>query len=443
MAGPHTARARARAQMLEQIELEALAQLAAEGAPSLSLRQIARELGLVSSGLYRYFASRDELLTALIVDAYADLAQAVEVADTGLEPHEYRRRWLLRCLALRAWARSEPARYQLIYGSPVPGIRHQRTPSPRGRGHPRAAAGAGGGRRRRSAGGRPSPTTRCWSISWSRWARPWPWTCPSARWPSPSARWARCSDCSRWSSVVTWSAGSSRPITFSGTAWTSWPTGWSAGIDSCAMTPTSEGQTQMKALQFSEYGGPEVLTVAEAPEPHAGPGQIRIAVKASSVNGMDWKTRSGMVSGGKPLEEPIVLGWDAAGVVDEVGEGVTDVSVGDDVLGQGSHTAAEYAVLTTGPASRRPSIGVSPPGPRWSARRRSAACACSGSRRETRSSSTVGRAGSDPWRPKWRWPAARPSSPRPARTTTTTCARSGRRRCCTARAWSTGSAPCP
>jgi AcrR family transcriptional regulator len=107
--------------MLEQIKAEALAQLAAEGAPALSLRQIARELGLVSSGLYRYFASRDELLTALIVDAYADLAQAVEVADTGLEPHEYRRRWLLRCLALRAWARSEPARYLLIYGSPVPG----------------------------------------------------------------------------------------------------------------------------------------------------------------------------------------------------------------------------------------------------------------------------------------------------------------------------------
>ncbi|HSU37553.1 MAG TPA: NADP-dependent oxidoreductase [Propionibacteriaceae bacterium] len=103
----------------------------------------------------------------------------------------------------------------------------------------------------------------------------------------------------------------------------------------------------MKALQFSEYGGPEVLTVADAPEPHAGPGQIRIAVKASSVNGMDRKTRSGMLSGGKPLTEPIVLGWDAAGVVDEVGEGVTDVSVGDDVLGQGNHTAAEYAVLTT------------------------------------------------------------------------------------------------
>ena len=121
VAGPHTARARARVQMLEQIKREALAQLAAEGAPGLSLRQIARELGLVSSGLYRYFASRDELLTALIVDAYADLARAIEDADGGLDQHDYRRRWLLRGKSLRSWARSEPARYQLIYGSPVPG----------------------------------------------------------------------------------------------------------------------------------------------------------------------------------------------------------------------------------------------------------------------------------------------------------------------------------
>ncbi len=103
----------------------------------------------------------------------------------------------------------------------------------------------------------------------------------------------------------------------------------------------------MKALQISEYGGPEVLKVAEVPQPHAGPGQIRITVKAASVNGMDVKTRSGMVSGGQALSEPVILGWDAAGVVDEVGEGVTDVAVGDDVLGQGSRTHAEYAVLTS------------------------------------------------------------------------------------------------
>ena len=101
----------------------------------------------------------------------------------------------------------------------------------------------------------------------------------------------------------------------------------------------------MKALQFSEYGEPDVLRVAEAPEPHAGPGQIRIAVKAASVNGIDWKIRSGMLAGGKPLDAPSYLGFDAAGVVDEVGEGVTSVAVGDDVFGKGNNTQAEFAVL--------------------------------------------------------------------------------------------------
>ena len=101
----------------------------------------------------------------------------------------------------------------------------------------------------------------------------------------------------------------------------------------------------MKALTFEEYGGPEVLKVTEAPEPHAGPGQIRIAVKAASVNPVDWKVKSGMLAGGKPLDAPGYLGYDAAGVVDEVGEGVTGVAVGDDVLGKGSNTQAEFAVL--------------------------------------------------------------------------------------------------
>jgi NADPH:quinone reductase-like Zn-dependent oxidoreductase len=101
----------------------------------------------------------------------------------------------------------------------------------------------------------------------------------------------------------------------------------------------------MKALQFTEYGDPEVLKVAEAPEPHAGPGQIRIAVKAASVNPIDWKIRSGMLAGGKPLQAPGYLGFDASGVVDEVGEGVTGVSVGDDVFGKGNYTHAEFAVL--------------------------------------------------------------------------------------------------
>ena len=101
----------------------------------------------------------------------------------------------------------------------------------------------------------------------------------------------------------------------------------------------------MYAVQFSEYGDPEVITLGEAPEPHAGPGQIRIAVKAASVNAMDWKIRSGMLAQGKPLEGNSYLGFDAAGVVDEVGEGVSDVAIGDDVFGLGTNTQAEYAVL--------------------------------------------------------------------------------------------------
>ncbi|MFZ1116788.1 MAG: NADP-dependent oxidoreductase [Propionibacteriaceae bacterium] len=103
----------------------------------------------------------------------------------------------------------------------------------------------------------------------------------------------------------------------------------------------------MYALQYTEYGGPEVISLGEAPEPHAGPGQIRIVVRAAGVNPMDWKFRSGMMAQGKPLEGVRYLGLDAAGVVDEVGEGVTDVAVGDDVFGQGQNTQAEYAVLTS------------------------------------------------------------------------------------------------
>jgi NADPH:quinone reductase-like Zn-dependent oxidoreductase len=98
-------------------------------------------------------------------------------------------------------------------------------------------------------------------------------------------------------------------------------------------------------LQFTEYGGPEVIKLGEAPEPHAGPGQIRILVKAASVNGADWKYQSGIYAQGKPLSGTGYLGYDAAGVVDEVGDGVTGVAIGDDVFGLGRGTQAQYAVL--------------------------------------------------------------------------------------------------
>ena len=104
----------------------------------------------------------------------------------------------------------------------------------------------------------------------------------------------------------------------------------------------------MRAVQFWEYGGPEVLRVAEADEPHAGPGQIRIAVRAASVNAIDWKKRSGMLAEVMPVDLPHIPGYDAAGVVDEVGDGVDGVAVGDEVFGftvGGQGACAEFALL--------------------------------------------------------------------------------------------------
>ena len=101
----------------------------------------------------------------------------------------------------------------------------------------------------------------------------------------------------------------------------------------------------MRALQFSEYGSPEVLTWGDAPVPHVGARQIRVAVLAASVNPIDWKMLTGALSDGQPLAGTGYLGYDAAGVVDEVGEGVTGLSAGDQVFGLGQNTQAEYAVL--------------------------------------------------------------------------------------------------
>jgi len=111
----------------------------------------------------------------------------------------------------------------------------------------------------------------------------------------------------------------------------------------------------MRALQYRAYGDPEVLEWGEAPDPHPGPGQIRVAVRAASVNPIDWKAFSGLMSGGEPMAGTGYLGYDAAGVVDEVGDGVTGVSVGDDVFGRGRNTQAEYALLDSW-AAKPPSI---------------------------------------------------------------------------------------
>ena len=114
-----TARERARAELTREITDAARRQLATVGAAALSLRAVARELGLASSALYRYFPSRDELLTRLIIDGYDALGEVGETADDPARPP--RERWLAVCRAVRAWAVDHPHEYALLYGSPVPG----------------------------------------------------------------------------------------------------------------------------------------------------------------------------------------------------------------------------------------------------------------------------------------------------------------------------------
>ncbi|MFI7100663.1 TetR/AcrR family transcriptional regulator [Streptomyces sp. NPDC050161] len=154
------ARARARSDITAAIKDEARRQLAAEGAAKLSLRAVARELGMASSALYRYFPSRDDLLTALILDAYNAIGAAAEAADpeaadpgaadsgaAGRSPgtgtgegaadtaaEALVGRWTAVCAAVRSWALAHPHEYALIYGSPVPGYHAPRdTAAPAGR----------------------------------------------------------------------------------------------------------------------------------------------------------------------------------------------------------------------------------------------------------------------------------------------------------------------
>ncbi len=118
---PRTARAIARAELTRQIKDTARSHLAETGAPGLSLRAVARELGMVSSALYRYFPSRDELLTALIIDAYDSVGAAAEAADAAVRRSDGRGRFRATGRAIRSWARANPHEYALVYGSPVPG----------------------------------------------------------------------------------------------------------------------------------------------------------------------------------------------------------------------------------------------------------------------------------------------------------------------------------
>lgn len=120
------ARQRARIEVMAAIKGEARKQLAAEGAAKLSLRAVARELGMASSALYRYFPSRDDLLTALIVDAYDAIGETAETALATARTESPRAaphlaQWIAVACAVRDWALGHPHEYALIYGSPVPG----------------------------------------------------------------------------------------------------------------------------------------------------------------------------------------------------------------------------------------------------------------------------------------------------------------------------------
>lgn len=115
------ARARARAAVTAELTAEAQRQLAEVGPAALSLRSVARAAGMVSSGVYRYFPSRDDLLTALIVEAYDELGAQAERAATRHAGKSALDRWVATCRAVRSWGVAHPHQWALIYGSPVPG----------------------------------------------------------------------------------------------------------------------------------------------------------------------------------------------------------------------------------------------------------------------------------------------------------------------------------
>ncbi|MDN5767433.1 MAG: TetR/AcrR family transcriptional regulator [Humibacillus sp.] len=117
---PHGKRARRREQIEGEILRVAREHLALHGAAALSLRAIARDLGMVSSGIYRYVESRDDLLTRLIIDSYRSLADAVFAAHDAVDANDLDRRWATIGFALRQWALDQPHDFALIYGSPVP-----------------------------------------------------------------------------------------------------------------------------------------------------------------------------------------------------------------------------------------------------------------------------------------------------------------------------------
>ncbi|WP_277209325.1 TetR/AcrR family transcriptional regulator [Isoptericola croceus] len=119
---PRTARALARETITRDILAAARARLAADGPAALSLRAVARDVGMVSSAVYRYVENRDALLTALIVECYDELGAAVEDAEATVpDRDDVTTRWLAACRAVREWSVAHPGEFGLLYGTPVPG----------------------------------------------------------------------------------------------------------------------------------------------------------------------------------------------------------------------------------------------------------------------------------------------------------------------------------
>jgi AcrR family transcriptional regulator len=118
---PRTARERVRRELTREIKEIALAQLVSGGGAALSLRAIAREMGMASSALFRYFHNRDALLTALIIDSYSSLADAAETAEARVHKKSIEDRWMAIARGVRNWAVAHPHEYALIFGSPIPG----------------------------------------------------------------------------------------------------------------------------------------------------------------------------------------------------------------------------------------------------------------------------------------------------------------------------------
>lgn len=132
---PRTARAIARRELTAAIVASARRQLAEIGPAALSVRAVTRDLGMASSAVYRYFPSRDELLTELLVVIYGELAERLHEADADLARDDLAGRWRTLGRTLRGWALDAPHEYAFLYGSPVPGYA---APQPRSRPPPRS-----------------------------------------------------------------------------------------------------------------------------------------------------------------------------------------------------------------------------------------------------------------------------------------------------------------